>query len=163
MALFFVGTVFVQSFMIGPARVNGRSMEPTYADDELFFVNKLVYLFSKPQRYDVVQVVEESEQKLIIKRIVGLPGEKVSIKAGKILLEDAQGKPIFLTEKRYLSDAVLSYVKGATTTVEWAVPQRSYFVLGDNRPRSTDSRSYGPVPRSKIIGRVVGFERKYKH
>ena len=158
--VFFMIVVIVQSFLFGPGRVNGRSMEPTYTDEELFFINKIVYLFSLPRRFDVVQLIHEEEGKVMIKRIIGLPGETVIEKAGNILIENAQHKPIPFHEDRYLAPTVKTYVRGATTTVQWVIPEGHYFVLGDNRARSTDSRTYGPVPRSNIIGRVMGFERK---
>lgn len=155
MAVFLIAISCIQSFIFSVGRVNGRSMEPAYVDDDLFFINKLIYLFSTPKRYDVVQLIDEKQKKVIIKRVIGLPGEVVLVKAGNVYVEDAARKRLLFNERSYLSPSIQTYVKDATTTREWVIPRGHYFVLGDNRPHSTDSRDYGPVSRTEIIGNVM--------
>ncbi len=159
---FFLVILFIQSFVLAPARVNGRSMEPTHLDEELLFVNKILYLVRTPKRSDAIQMIDQDSTKLILKRVIGLPGETIFVKAGKVLVQTGQGTPQELNEHAYLSSAIATYVKGATSTRSWVLQKNEYFVLGDNRDHSTDSRTYGAVSRSRIIGKVISFEKMFR-
>ena len=142
--ILFVGLLthyFLFSFII----VRGRSMDPNFVDGNILLVNKIAYVVGKPQRGDVVGMFFPGEpQNRFIKRIVGLPGETVKIDSGKVYID---GKK--LTEM-YLDSSVSTY-----PNMERKLQVGEYFVFGDNRSVSSDSRAWGPVPRSFITGKVV--------
>ncbi|MFH1286902.1 MAG: signal peptidase I [Candidatus Magasanikbacteria bacterium] len=149
----------IRFFIFSPGSVNGRSMESTYLDNDFFLVNKFSYLFRPPERYDIVQVLQPDTGTLIIKRLVGLPGETISIRRGKVFVDKHDGFGQIELEESYLDPntyTVLLYQQGA---LEFELEDNYYFVLGDNREHSTDSRVYGPVHRSKIIGNIFFSKR----
>lgn len=160
---FFVLVFILYFIVISRGEVNGPSMQPTFVDQEHFFINKIHYLFSKPKRFDVVQTIDLEHEKYILKRVIGLPHETILIQNGKVFLVLAQqgnvpSSPIPIDERSYLAETVstkpafgLDPYKSQTITAG----ADEYIVLGDNRSGSTDSRSYGPLPRSKIIGKVI--------
>jgi signal peptidase I len=124
-------------------RVDSYSMEPTLQKGNFVIVNKLAYQFGSPQRGEIAVFrypPNPSEQ--YIKRIIGLPGEHVRINAGQVTINDE-----ILTEP-YLQDSTL---RGG----EWQVPADSYFMLGDNRNNSSDSRVWGMVPAENLIGKAT--------
>ena len=136
-------------FIMTPHEVVGNSMHPTYKNGEFLMANKISYKFSEPQRGDVV-IFKYSDTQDFIKRIIGIPGDKVMIKDGKIYINDE-----LLDESNYLADTVISnggsYIhEGQTITVN----EEQYFVCGDNRTNSSDSREFGPVDESKIKGKA---------
>ncbi|MFH1292420.1 MAG: signal peptidase I [bacterium] len=155
-ALFALVLLVIRFFVISPGRVNGRSMEPNFIDNDLFFVNKYVYWFKKPERYEIVQVIDVPNNKLYLKRIIGLPGELVTVKRGKVYIKkDPEESELVLDESKYLSDLVYTKTDYQQGPAWFFIPPDYYFVLGDNRMHSGDSRSWGPVHRSTIIGRVI--------
>ncbi|MFU8774083.1 MAG: signal peptidase I [Anaerolineales bacterium] len=124
-------------------RVDSFSMEPTLQKGNFVIVNKLAYQFGSPQRGDIVVFrYPPNPIEQYIKRIIGLPGEIVRINAGQVQINGE-----ILTEP-YLLD---STVRGG----EWQVPADSYFVLGDNRNNSSDSRVWGMVPADNLIGKAL--------
>ena len=159
-------------FLIQPFFVQGASMEPNFEDKEYLIVNELGYkntnigfiwdkkeinLFTvKPykelMRDDVVVFRYPKNPSIFyIKRIIGLPGEKIEIKNGEVYIYNSENPNGFqLDESSYLSPAV-------TTSGDQAVQLSSneYFVMGDNREYSSDSRSWGPVPENDVIGKVL--------
>lgn len=155
-ALLVCAMLVVRFFVISPGKVNGRSMEPTYLDDEVFFVNKFVYLLHRPKRFDIVQVIEPESKKLIIKRIIGEPGDVVIIKRGYVyLIEKGIGEEKKLDETAYLSRTMFTKVWAQKKPERYELGEHEYFLLGDNRVHSTDSRDYGPVSRTVIVGKVI--------
>lgn len=130
-------------FSYGIYRVSGTSMNPNFNDGESIVVNKFSYLFREPKRGDIVLVEEEGQKYL--KRIVGLSEEMISIKDCNVFINDNQMKEY--------------YIKGDCTfgNQNVSLVENQYYVLGDNREpnQSTDSRVYGPIPKSKILGQVV--------
>ncbi|KKP63792.1 MAG: Signal peptidase I [candidate division WS6 bacterium GW2011_GWE1_34_7] len=136
-------------FIMTPHEVVGNSMHPTYKNGEFLMANKISYKFSIPQRGDVI-IFKYSETQDFIKRVVGIEGDEVMIKDGKIYINGA-----LLDESSYLADTVVtnggSYIhEGQTVTVG----ENQYFVCGDNRTNSSDSREFGPVDKSKIKGKA---------
>lgn len=140
LAVVFGGVQFaMQSFI-----VQGISMEPSFHDNEYLIVDKLRYRFSAPARGDVIVFQSpQYENELYIKRIVGLPGERVEIREGQLYIEGIQ-----LEE-----DPDFPPIPNSDT-YSLTVPQDNYFVLGDNRRNSTGSHLFGAVPRDNIVGRV---------
>jgi len=126
--------------------VNGPSMRPTLHTSEYILVDKAQYLFSKPQRGDVIVFEYPLDTNLdYVKRVIGVPGDTVSVQAnGQVTVDgDAIKEP-------YVKDLDNPY-EPAT----WVLKANQYFVLGDNRGDSSDSRDWGPVPSQDIIGKAV--------
>jgi signal peptidase I len=132
----------VYIFLIQPHRVQGISMVPTYENRELLLTEKVSYRFSKPQRGDVVVFEAPLPRKVdFIKRIIGLPGETVSIRDGDVYINSNQ-----LTEK------YINIESSGDMVIKLLDDQ--YFVMGDNRGFSSDSRAFGPIKKKSIHGRV---------
>lgn len=143
----------VRFFIIEPSVVNGQSMEPVFSDGNVFLVNKAVYLVRTPQRFDIVQMYDEQSGHFFVKRIVGLPGETVTIKRNTVFIQESDGTEWEL-EEPYISEGNSTRVEpGQESKV--TVPEHSYYVLGDNRLYSNDSRGFGPVHRRNIQGKAI--------
>lgn len=138
----------IRYFLFQPFIVNGESMSPNFESGDYLIVDEISYRVSDPQRGDVVvfKYPEDLSQKFI-KRVIGLPGETVEVKNGNVtIIKDSQKTT--LTEKYLPSD--LKTAGDVTTTLG----KDQFFVLGDNREFSFDSRRWGVVPRSDIIGKA---------
>ncbi|MCK8825641.1 signal peptidase I [Fuchsiella alkaliacetigena] len=136
---FLIITFVVQAFYIPSG-----SMEPTLEPGDRIFVNKFIYRFRDPERFDIMVFDYPVDPSMrFIKRVIGLPGEEVKIEGGKVHID---GEPI--EEDYTLQDSYSDY-----SPVE--VPADHYFVLGDNRNNSEDSRYWGFVPRDKVIGKSL--------
>jgi len=147
--------LFVRMFLVSPGRVNGASMEPTFIDNQFFVVNRLVYLFNDPKRLDVVELLNRDEDTKVIKRIIGLPGETLQIKRGGVYIKRKNDEDFWrLSEVEYLPIGEYTKIEKQEGIFEMKLYDNQYFVLGDNRDLSTDSRNYGPIFRSYIVGRV---------
>lgn len=137
-------------FLFQPHQVQGHSMDPNFADGEYLLTDKLSYRFGKPERGDVIVfAAPPSKRDDYIKRIVGLPGESVMISNNKILIN----KDV-LDEKYIPEDFVTrpgAYL-GPDTPI--TLKENEYFVVGDNRDHSSDSRSWGPINRKDIVGKA---------
>ena len=133
----------IQSFV-----VVGASMQPGFEQGQRLLINKAVYRFSEPQRGDVIVFHPPNNQRAdYIKRIIGLPGESVEIKQGTVYIHTEDGNVLSLDEP-YIKEAPSSPFKGRT------IPENEYFVLGDNRNNSNDSRNDWTSPRENIIGKA---------
>ena len=136
--------VFIRSFIVTPVRVNGESMYPTLKDREIMLLNKINYRFHDIKRFDIVVVNTKDEK--IIKRVIGLPGETLKVEDNTLYINGKEIKEDFLKEET--ADFDLEDL-GITK-----IPSDSYFVMGDNRDNSKDSRMIGPVKRSQIVGKT---------
>ncbi|MFA4872073.1 MAG: signal peptidase I [Patescibacteria group bacterium] len=141
----------IRYFLVQPFYVQGASMEPNFVDKDYLIIDEISYRFKDPVRGDIVVFKYPNDPKQIfIKRIVGLPGEKVKISGGKITVYNGEHTDgLVLDEEQYLSPYV--YTSGEKVTT---LRGDEYFVLGDNRNSSLDSRIFGPVGQKLIIGRV---------
>lgn len=139
----------IRYFLFQPFLVMGQSMEPNFHQGDYLIVDQLSYRFSDPQRGDVVvfKYPKDPSQRYI-KRIIALPGETIQIEDNKIKIFSKEGSQI-LDESSYLSSSLLVYGNG-----KWTLGDDEYFVMGDNRLYSSDSRKWGVLPRKNIIGRV---------
>ncbi len=140
----------VRWFLIQPFYVQGASMEPNFFDREYLIIDELSYRFGDPERGDVVVFHYPNDPKqFFIKRVIGLPGETVEISDGKIRIYNGPNpNGILLDEKVYLDQDFTA----ASQTVTLKADQ--YYLLGDNRSSSLDSRFFGPVSRKYVVGRV---------
>ncbi|MBM7623540.1 signal peptidase I [Sporohalobacter salinus] len=136
---FLIITFVVQAFFIPSG-----SMEPTLKPGDRIFVNKFIYRFQDPQRFDIIVFKYPVDpHKKFIKRVIGLPGDTVKIVDGTVYVN---GKAI---EEDYTLN------KGYSDYHKIEVPSQNYFVLGDNRNNSEDSRFWGFVPRENIVGEAL--------
>lgn len=143
--------VFFYLFIAQPHQVKGQTMMPTLKNNEYFITNKLAYKFGTPKRGDIIVFKAPQDPSVdYIKRIIGLPDDRVTILGGKVYLN---GK--ILDEPYLAKDTSTNVFPGGYVTegVPVVVPAGSYFVLGDNRAHSSDSRNFGPVSYGNIIGK----------
>lgn len=140
----------VRYFLIKPFYVNGASMEPTYYNREYLIVDELSYRFNPPKRGDVVVFKYPlDESQFFIKRIIGLPNERVVVRDEAVTIyNDAFPEGVALREPYLSEDAV------TTDTSDASLGADEYFVMGDNRMASLDSRRFGPLARGEIVGRA---------
>lgn len=135
-------------FIIVNAAVPTPSMSNTIMPNDRFIAFRLSYLFDKPERYDIVVFkYPDDESKLYVKRVIGLPGEKVTIKDGKVYINDSE-EPL---DDYFLPEEMLG------SFGPYEVPEDSYFMLGDNRNDSEDSRMWQNkfVSKNKILGKAI--------
>lgn len=148
----YVVTIFVILFVIfyvaSVTMVVGNSMYPTLKDGEVFILNKFKYRFVDIQREDIVSL-DYADTKYLIKRVVGLPGEKVDIIDNKLYINDKEYKENYLSEKLKYKDFHLEDIGYKK------IPKDMYLVLGDNRENSMDSREIGLIKKSDINGEIV--------
>ncbi len=153
----FIGSLFIVSylFIVAPNQVKGSSMEPTFTTGDYIITSKITYKFRSPQRGDVIVFKAPKNPDIdYIKRIIGLPKDKIVIQSGKVFVND------YLLGEPYISATTNLWDGGfVKDSVPVTVPDNEIFVMGDNRPRSSDSREFGPVPLDSIIGYV--FFRYY--
>ncbi len=141
---------FVYLLIMRPHKIQGESMMPNFPNGEYLLTEKVTYYLHNPQRGDVVVFTPPvSNTDEYIKRIIGLPEEKVMVKGGHVYINDK------LLKEPYLADSVVT--TGGTflpDDEEYTVPDGEYFVMGDNRPNSSDSRYWGPITKNVISGRA---------
>jgi signal peptidase I len=147
LALLFFAIMYVFAFQ--PYEVKGNSMFPTYHDGEYMLINKLVYRLSEPKRGEVIVFnAPDNERYDYIKRIIGMPGDKIKITQNKLYVNGQM-----INENTYLSsDVITSPGYYLRENQEIVIPPNNYFVMGDNRTNSSDSRDFGPLPKQKIVG-----------
>lgn len=141
----------VRSFLVQPFLVSGASMEPNFHGGDYILINELSYRFRAPERGEVVVFrYPGDERTFFIKRIIGLPGERVVITDGKLFIynkEHPQG--MLITEKQYLPIDLKTVGEKDVT-----LSDSEFFVMGDNRDASFDSRQWGPLKKSEVVGSV---------
>ncbi len=133
-----VVVVLIRTFIITPVRVDGDSMKNTLKNGDIL----LLYKLSSINRFDIIVLDEEKDNEKIIKRVIGLPGETVAIKKGKIYINDKE------IDDEYAYGETSDYTKVT-------LPDDEYFILGDNRLISKDSRYFGPIKDNEIKGKIV--------
>jgi signal peptidase I len=142
-ALLAAGLFLVLQFAVQNTIVDGPSMEPNFADQQWLLVNKLAYRRSLPRRGDVIVFhAPDGSRREFIKRVVALPGESVAVRDGAVYVG---GSPI---EEPWFPR------HDESAFGPYTVPPGKVFVMGDNRPNSNDSRSWGPLDASAIIGKA---------
>jgi signal peptidase I len=140
----------ISRLLVNGAEVQGESMSPTLQDGDRVFLNLWLYRLMGPQRGDVVAVDVPGYEGTSVKRVIALSGETVQIKEGAVFV-NGQALP-----EPYLPPSVTTW-SGVMSKEPYQIPADSYFVLGDNRGDSLDSRRFGAVPKGWIRGRVAGM------
>lgn len=142
--------LLVYLLIFQPHKIKGTSMEPNFPNDQYLLTDKVSYRLGEPERGDVIVfAAPETNGEEFIKRIIGLPGERISIKDGRIFIN---GKVL---EEPYLSDSI--YTQSGSFMSEGEekqIPNDGFFVLGDNRQASSDSRAWGFIKEDDITGRA---------
>lgn len=142
--------LFIYLLVMQPHRIKGSSMEPNFHDGEYLLSDKITYRLREPERGDVI-VFEApgANGDEFIKRIIGVPGDKVSVKSGNIYVNNQK------LDEEYIPQNITT-TAGAflREDAEVSVPPEYFFVLGDNRPFSSDSRAWGFVSKTKITGKA---------
>jgi signal peptidase I len=150
-AIIAVAAVFiVRTFLVQPFLVSGTSMVPTFSNGDYVLTDELTYRIRPPERGEVVVFHDVSDASTyLIKRVIGLPGERVVINGNTITIYNQQNPKGFVLNESYLP-------KGTITSGDenLTLSSSSYFMMGDNRAVSYDSRSWGPLPKSDIVGLV---------
>lgn len=135
----------IRLFVAQPFVVNGASMQPTFENGDYLIINEISYHVADPRRGDVVVFrYPRDPNKFFIKRVIGLPGETIAIRSGKVFIES--GGEAFELQESYVTNAG----NGGNLTRE--LGSAEYFVMGDNRPASSDSRTWGVLPRENVVG-----------
>lgn len=143
----------IRAFIAQPFKVSGASMVPTFHDREYLIVDEISYRFNEPKRGDVIVFHPPQDPgTYYIKRIIGLPGETVKIDGPNVLIINKENPNGILLTEPYISAHTNNNITSVQGTDE-------YFVMGDNRPYSSDSRTWGKLPKKNIVGRT--FLRLY--
>ena len=145
----FVLVFGLRTFVAQPFIVSGDSMDPTFQDGEYLIIDELSYYFRAPERGEIVVFrYPYDPSKFFIKRIIGLPGETVVINSGTVRVKKNENDAGFILEEPYIEG-------GTNKNISQLLASNEYFVLGDNREQSSDSRVWGPVKEKLITGRVL--------
>jgi len=146
----------IRTYIFQPFIVNGSSMEPNFYSGDYLIVDEFTYNFiNKPRRGDVIVFDYPLNPNFkYIKRVIGLPNETISIKDGKVIIKPKNGEEFVLDEKKYLSEDNLREWVYSNNLREEKLGENEYFVLGDNRNGSSDSRKWGTLPLRNIDGKV---------
>lgn len=143
-----LGAFLISSFIVSHADIPTESMLPTIQAGDHLVVNRMPYYYRDPVRGELV--IFEHENEHLIKRVIGVPGDIVDIKDGYIYLNNEK-----LEESRYvLEDGKTFPFSKSEIELPYTVPNESYFVLGDNRKDSSDSRLFGPIKREEVIAKA---------
>lgn len=138
-------SILIITFLYQPVRVEGTSMLPRLEDSDRLFINKFVYHFTAIERGDVVVFrYPRDPEKSYIKRVIAVPGDRLQIERGKVILN---GQPL---EESYVPEEY----RDSRSMLEMVVPANTFFMMGDHRSISSDSREFGPVERDLIYGKA---------
>lgn len=139
----------IRTYVAQPFIVSGASMEPTFHTGEYLIVDQLSYKLNNPKRGDVIVFrYPMMPSKFFIKRIIGLPGEEIKVENNSIYIKEKVAEDFTKLEEDYVEIDKYTNIKKTLSNTE-------YFVMGDNRPASLDSRSWGPLDEKFIIGRAL--------
>lgn len=139
--------LIVYLLILRPHKIKGQSMHPTFPDGEYLLTEKVSYYRGNPQRGDVIVFKPPISEDEFIKRVIALPGETVMVLNGKVFINNEELKEDYIkvetSPSSFLSEGE-----------RYTVPEGNYFVMGDNRPNSSDSRAWGPITKKVITGKA---------
>ena len=144
-----VSYFLISRYILQSVQVVGASMSPTLQDSDRYFLNRWIYDLREPRRGEIVVLKDPTDGAYCVKRVIALPGEAVYLKNGHLFVNGTE-----LTEP-YLPHGVRTFTPEKVQEEMVAIGKNRYFVLGDNRNNSFDSRFYGTVPRENILGVVM--------
>ena len=145
--------ILIRSYIVTPVIVRGSSMDKTLKDGEVLFLSKISYTISEIKRYDIV-VVKDIDEDLIIKRVIGLPGDNIEYKDDVLYINGKKSKKRFTKDET--EDFTLEEIcKINEIECNGKIPKDMYLLLGDNRDVSADSRVKGLIKREQILGKTV--------
>lgn len=140
----------IRVFIAQPFIVRGASMEPVFKNGEYLIVDQLSYRFNEPERGDVIILKYPKDPSIyFIKRIIGLPGETVELQGTQIVIRTGIGEEPVVVDNSYIDPSRLRSEYGT-----YSLSESEYFVMGDNRNASSDSRVWGALPKEDIVGRA---------
>ena len=141
----------VRYFLVQPFIVRGASMEPNFEHSDYLVIDELSYRWREPRRGEVIVFrFPDNPSQFFIKRVIGVPHDKISVEQGRVVVHNSQFEQgAVIDESDYLTSGTRT---GGDVTIE--LGDEEYFVLGDNRAASSDSRSWGVLPKDQIVGRV---------
>jgi signal peptidase I len=139
----------ITHFVFQSVQVDGQSMSPTLQNSGSYWLNRFAYFRGEPRPSDIVALKDPKDNTLVVKRIIALPGQSVYLNHGKVYVDS---RPL---AEPYLPGKTLTFAYEKNESEFFVMGTDEYFVLGDNRNNSTDSRIFGPVPRQNILGKVM--------
>lgn len=147
--IFFIVIILILiQYVFSITTVVGESMNPTLNDGEVFFINKFRYHFTDLKRGDIISL-QYADTKYLIKRVIGLPGDSISIRNSKLYINNQVYQEDYLADDLIYENFELSSLGYDT------IPNDMYFVLGDNRENSMDSREIGLISKEDVIGKIA--------
>jgi signal peptidase I len=141
--------LLISHFIGQSVQVQGTSMYPTLADSGHYWLNRFSYLVSEPKQNDIVALKDPRDNTLEVKRIIAMPGQSVYIKNGRVYVNGQ------LLAEPYLPAKTPTYAYEKSANEFICIGKNEFFVMGDNRNNSTDSRTFGAVPRQNILGKLL--------
>ena len=149
-AIAIVVVVVIRSFIVQPFLVSGASMEPNFSSGDYLLIDEVSYRFNEPARGNVIVFHYPGDESVYyIKRVIGLPGERLLISGGQIKIYNSGNSNGFILDEFYLPSGLKT-----SGNEEIMLKEGQYFVMGDNRNYSFDSRSWGSLQKSEIVGLV---------
>ncbi|MBI4098494.1 MAG: signal peptidase I [Candidatus Magasanikbacteria bacterium] len=141
----------VRYFIFKPFIVHGASMAPNFYENEYLIIDEISYRFKEPARGDIVVLRNpRKEEEFFLKRVIAMPGERVVVRDSQVFLAKDKDATLIVLQESYIPSR--EFTPG---TVDVTLGDNEYYVLGDNRDASLDSRIFGPIPGENIVGRVL--------
>ncbi len=144
-----LGYLLVSHFVFQSVTVRGQSMYPSLFPDSNYWLVHSVYVENNPQRNDIVEVRDPQDGCLVVKRIIATPGECIYLNRGRVYVNG------WLLKEPFLPNKTRTFAYDKKGSELFILGKDQYFVMGDNRDNSCDSRTFGPVPRKNILGMVI--------
>lgn len=144
-----VSYLVINHYVLQSVQVVGVSMDPTLKNDGYYLLNRCVYVWRDPQVAEIVVIKDPQDQSYAVKRIIAHEGDWVELKGGKVFVNGRQ------LNETYLPAGTPTFPMGREKELSVHCGKGEFFLLGDNRNNSADSRIYGPVPRQNILGAII--------